>query len=114
MEARMVAVEVAAGQEVAREGEESEACWIVARGDFGSVHARLPGAPLQTFGVGDVVGAAALLHAAPMVASVACRSGGGGTLWRLARRDYRAALCSSKAQAPMHPPCNHSHRRLQP
>jgi hypothetical protein len=114
MAARMVAVEVAAGQEVAREGEESEACWIVARGDFGSVHARLPGAPLQTFGVGDVVGAAALLHAAPMVASVACRSGGGGTLWRLARRDYRAALCSSKAQAPMHPPCNHSHRRLQP
>ena len=37
--------QVAAGQEVAREGEESEACWVVARGDFGSVHARLPGAP---------------------------------------------------------------------
>ena len=128
MAARMVAVEVAAGQEVAREGEESEACWVVARGDFGSVHARLPGAPLQTFGVGDVVGAAALLHAAPMVASVACRSRGGGTLWRLARRDYRAALCSSKAQhlcthpatigvagcSPRCPPCNHRLHRLQP
>ena len=128
MAARMVAVEVAAGQEVAREGEESEACWVVARGDFGSVHARLPGAPLQTFGVGDVVGAAALLHAAPMVASVACRSRGGGTLWRLARRDYRAALCSSKAQHlcthpatigaigcnPRCPPCNHRLHRLQP
>jgi CRP-like cAMP-binding protein len=71
---------VAAGEEVAREGEESDGCWVVARGHFGSVHARLPGAPLQTFGVGDVVGAAALLHAAPMVASVACRSRGGPAL----------------------------------
>ena len=71
---------MAAGEEVAREGEESEGCWVVARGHFGSVHARLPGAPLQTFGVGDVVGAAALLHAAPMVASVTCRSRGAPAL----------------------------------
>ena len=97
MAVRMVPVEAAAGQEVVREGEAGEACWVVARGEFCSVHARLPGAPLQKFTVGDVVGAVALLHSAPMVASVACRSRGGGTLWRLERRDYRAALCSSKA-----------------
>ena len=81
-------VDAAAGDEVVSAGAPRVDCLVVGSGTFAARHARLPGAPLQSYGPGEVLGAVALLHDDAPDVSVSCV--GAGTLWRLTRRDYVA------------------------
>ena len=90
--AALTPVEVPAGAVLIRQGEEGDAYYAIAAGQFDVLQ---DGRFLRRCGRGEGVGEIALLRAAPRTASVVAQTG--GTVYRLAREPFLTAVVGHAA-----------------
>ena len=90
--AALTPVEVPAGAVLIRQGEEGDAYYAIAAGQFDVLQ---DGRFLRCCGRGEGVGEIALLRAAPRTASVVAQTG--GTVYRLAREPFLTAVLGHAA-----------------
>ena len=90
--AALTPAEVPAGEAVIRQGEQGDAYYLIAAGQFDVVQ---DGRLLRRCGRGDGVGEIALLHAVPRTASVVARTD--ATVYKLAREPFLTAVLGHAA-----------------
>ena len=90
--AALTPVEVPAGEAVIRQGEQGDAYYLIAAGQFDVVQ---DGRLLRRCGRGEGVGEIALLHAVPRTASVVARTS--ATVYKLAREPFLTAVLGHAA-----------------
>jgi MFS family permease len=90
--AALTPAEVPAGEAVIRQGEQGDAYYLIAAGQFDVVQ---DGRLLRRCGRGEGVGEIALLHAVPRTASVVARTD--ATVYKLAREPFLTAVLGHAA-----------------
>jgi MFS family permease len=90
--AALTSAEVPAGEAVIRQGEQGDAYYLIAAGQFDVVR---DGRLLRRCGRGEGVGEIALLHAVPRTASVVARTD--ATVYKLAREPFLTAVLGHAA-----------------